>query len=76
MLDDLAECAPVFFALPLVVFTADPPVHAPTTVAGAAFAEQVFKSRPEIGRKRANRKLHVVLLSLGSVVQVGIGENA
>jgi hypothetical protein len=52
MLHDLVECAAVFLALPLVVFTADPPVHAPTAVARATFAEQVFKSRPEVGRER------------------------
>jgi hypothetical protein len=77
MLDDLVECAPVFLAVPLVVFTADPPVHAPTAVAGAAFAEQVFKSRPEIVRERAYRKLHLVLFSLASVVQsCGVPPNA
>src|SRR5262249_13863680 len=52
----------------LVIFRANPPVHAPTAVAGAALAEQVFKSRPEVGREWADYKFH----KMGSVPHMRI----
>jgi hypothetical protein len=44
-----------------VILGADPPIHAPATVAGAPLAEEVFKGGPQRGRKRSDRELHVAV---------------
>jgi hypothetical protein len=53
------ECAFILFSRSLVIFGADPPIHAPATIAGAALAEKRFKGRPQRGRKRSNRESHL-----------------
>jgi hypothetical protein len=40
------------------VTAADPPVHAPASIARATFAEQIFQRVPQIGSERMNAKLH------------------
>jgi hypothetical protein len=54
------ECPLVLLSRSLVIFGANPPIHAPATVAGAALAEKGFQGGPQSGRKRSDRELHVV----------------
>jgi hypothetical protein len=53
------ECAFILLSRSLVIFGADPPIHAPATIAGAALAEKGFKGGPQRGRKRSNRERHL-----------------
>src|SRR5207302_3603959 len=59
VLHDFAKCDLILLARPLVIFRADPPIHAPATIRGAVPSEQGFQVGPERGRKRSNRDLHV-----------------
>src|SRR5207247_11203382 len=61
-LHDLSERHLVFLARPLAIGAADPPPHAPAAIAGAVLAEQVLERRPQIGRERADSKLHATFL--------------
>jgi hypothetical protein len=45
-LDNLSKCGLVLGGRLAAVGWANPPIHAPTAVAGAFLAEQVFKGRP------------------------------
>src|SRR5262245_62136430 len=50
MPDDLAQCRFVFAAGGVAIGASEPPIHAPTAIAGARVAKQLFERRPQIGR--------------------------
>jgi hypothetical protein len=58
--DNLAKGGFVFLARTVVIRRADSPIHAPTPVASAVLAEEVFKRGPEVGCERADRENHSV----------------
>jgi hypothetical protein len=43
---DFAQCGLILLSRSLVIFGANPPIHAPATVAGTSLSEEVFKRRP------------------------------
>ena len=59
MPDDLAQVVAVVLSRSLEILRAEPPIHAPTPVAGPVLAEELLQSRPPIRRKWTNSELHV-----------------
>ena len=46
LVHDSMECGLILLSRPLMIFGADPPIHAPATIAGATLAEKGFKGGP------------------------------
>src|ERR1700749_2464616 len=56
----LLECSLVLLTGSAVVAGPKPPVHAPAPVRGARPAEEILKSRPQVGGQRLGRQIHDV----------------
>ena len=54
---DLSQRLFVLLAPP-AIGASEPPIHAPTAVAGTPLPKQIFERKPQIGRDRPDRKLH------------------
>jgi hypothetical protein len=55
---ELFEVVLVVLTGPVAVTGTDAPVHAPASVRGPGFAEEVFERGPLLGGERANREVH------------------
>src|SRR5699024_10872633 len=64
--DHFPQRVPVLFARAFLVSGTDPPVHAPTPVAGTGRAEQLFQRGPQPRGHRKHRERHALTMPLRS----------